>query len=48
MVSRNDMDLRSCVKLFLTSTLCRPTVEKMNEFAPAHSRLFKEVSLVHF
>lgn len=24
----------------------RPTVERMNDFAPAHSRLFKEVSLI--
>lgn len=27
--------------------LCRPTIEKMNAFAPQHSRLFKEVRGLH-
>lgn len=34
--------------VILNITKCRPTVEKMNEFAPAHSKLFKEVSITFF
>ena len=37
-----DISFRA-IGVSLILTPCRPTVERMNEFAPQHSRLFKEV-----
>ncbi len=35
----------ACRRLHSRLTLYRPTIEKVNHYAPAHSRIFKEVRI---